>query len=71
MSCKYRNLFKILKINGWTIQRQKGSHIHFSHNTHRNIVTVPFHGGRDISKNLLKLILKQAFIMEGIINENC
>jgi len=51
---------KILKDNGWELDRIKGSHHIFSKVGCRP-VSVPFHGNKDIG-NLGKIIFKQAGI---------
>ena len=59
---KYSDLFKLLKMNGWSEVRQKGSHIIMQHPTNPNRLTVPFHAGKEVKTGLLKAILKQADI---------
>jgi len=57
---KAREIIKILERDGWTLSRQKGSHMQFEHPTKPGTTTVPFHGSKDISKDTLASILKQA-----------
>lgn len=45
----------ILKHFGFNEVRQRGSHKQFRHQDGR-VTTVPFHAGRDVSPNLLKII---------------
>ena len=53
-----KELIKLLKKNGWTVDRIKGSH----HILIRDDLTVivPVHGNRDIPKGTMESILKQA-----------
>ena len=51
---------KILKENGWTLDRIKGSHHAFTKAGYRTI-TVPFHGNKDLG-DFGKEILSQAKI---------
>lgn len=47
---KYDELFRLLKKDGWSIIRQKGSHV------------ILRHPGKEVKKGLLNAILKQANI---------
>ncbi len=47
----------ILKI-GFEIKRQKGSHVFYRHPDGR-YTTIPHHGNKDISRTLLRAILRQ------------
>ena len=47
---KYDELFRLLKKDGWSIVRQKGSHV------------IMRHPGKEVKKGLLNAILKQANI---------
>jgi len=58
-----KQLSKILKENGWILDRIKGSHHIFIKEGNR-AVPVPIHGGRDIPVGLARTILKQAGIKE-------
>ena len=49
---------KLLILHGFVFSRQKGSHKRFKHPDGRS-TTVPFHGNRDVSPVLLKLICKE------------
>ncbi len=60
ISMTAREIMKILKDNGWTLERISGSHHVFEKEGCRP-VTVPFHGNKDIG-NFGKRILKE----EGI-----
>lgn len=53
-----KELIKILKNNGWKLDRVKGSHhILIKDN---NTVVVPVHSNRDLPKGTMDAILKQA-----------
>lgn len=53
-----RQLIKILESLGFVETRQKGSHKFFKHQDGR-VTSVPFHGGEDLGKGLLRKILNQ------------
>jgi predicted RNA binding protein YcfA (HicA-like mRNA interferase family) len=54
---KPREVVRILGQLGFAEVRQRGSHKQFRHPDGR-MTTVPFHGSRDISPNLLRKILE-------------
>lgn len=55
-----REVMRKLKRGGFEFLHAKGSH-HFFHNLATNRTTsVPLHGGKDIGRNLLGKIIKQA-----------
>jgi predicted RNA binding protein YcfA (HicA-like mRNA interferase family) len=56
-----KDLSAILKENGWTLDRVKGSHYIFIKPGKRSI-PVPIHGSKDLPKGLIRAILKQAEI---------
>jgi predicted RNA binding protein YcfA (HicA-like mRNA interferase family) len=56
---KSRDVIAILKAHGWFLKRVTGSHHHYMHMDHSNIVTVP-HPRRDIPLGTLKSIEKQS-----------
>ena len=53
---------KTLKNHGWVLVRVKGSHHHFKHPSIRNLVTLPFHGSKDLTQNILNSISKMSGI---------
>lgn len=55
---KAKNIIRALRKLGFYQIRQKGSHIFFIHRDGRNTL-VPKHGGEDISKGLLRQILRE------------
>ena len=52
-------VLKALKKRGFSVVRQRGSHVRLRHQDGR-IVTVPSHSGQDIGKGLLRKILRDA-----------
>lgn len=59
---KYSELFKLLKKDGWLINKQTGSHVIMLHPTKSQQLTVPNHGSKEVKKVLCTAILKQAEI---------
>jgi predicted RNA binding protein YcfA (HicA-like mRNA interferase family) len=57
---KAREIIRIVEKDGWKLVRQTGSHMHFVHPVKPGIVTVPFHGSKDLPKFIGASILKQA-----------
>ncbi|MFH1643874.1 MAG: type II toxin-antitoxin system HicA family toxin [bacterium] len=55
---KAKNLEKILLFLGFIKTRQKGSHIFYKHPDGR-VTTVPYHKGKDITRLLLRAILRE------------
>jgi predicted RNA binding protein YcfA (HicA-like mRNA interferase family) len=56
-------LVKLLKKNGWVLDRIAGSH-YIMIKEGKRAVPVPVHGNKDLPKGLLNAILKQAGIKE-------
>ncbi|MDI9221696.1 type II toxin-antitoxin system HicA family toxin [Pantoea sp. EA-12] len=56
---KSAELIKLLKRNGWILERIKGSHHQFSHPDFVHLITVP-HPQKDLKKGTLLQILKDA-----------
>lgn len=54
----FRRLDKFLSSLGFRVVRQKGSHVFYRHEDGRT-TTVPKHPGRDISRPLLREILRE------------
>ena len=44
-----KELEKILKKDGWTAVKQKGSHRQYKHPTKPGKITIPFHGHKDLN----------------------
>ncbi len=53
-------LIRILKLIGFEIRRQKGSHLHLFRENDGRRVTVPVHSGKTIPIGTFKAILKDA-----------
>lgn len=45
---------------GWTVERQRGSHVHLHHPGNPNLLSVPVHRGKPIKIGLLKNLLALA-----------
>lgn len=54
-----KEVIKILKKNGWQLERITGSH-HIMWKDGNRSVPVPVHGKKDLGPGLLKAIFKQA-----------
>jgi predicted RNA binding protein YcfA (HicA-like mRNA interferase family) len=54
-----REVIDALRMAGFEIVRQKGSHVRLRHPDGR-VVTVPMHAGQDIGRGLLRKILRDA-----------
>jgi len=54
---KYSELLRLLKQDGWFVVRQTGSHHIMIHETKSGILSIPFHGAKEIGKGLLKATL--------------
>jgi predicted RNA binding protein YcfA (HicA-like mRNA interferase family) len=57
---KFRDMIKILREDGWYLDRIRGSHQQYRHPDKPGLVTVAGHGSDDIGPRTLKSILKQA-----------
>jgi predicted RNA binding protein YcfA (HicA-like mRNA interferase family) len=57
---KARKIIRMIEKDGWKFTRQKDSHRQFEHPTKPGTVTVTFHGSKDLSKDTIASILKQA-----------
>jgi predicted RNA binding protein YcfA (HicA-like mRNA interferase family) len=53
---KAAKLEKILRLLGFTYERQKGSHVFYRHPDGR-YTTIPHHPGKDLPRELLRAIL--------------
>ncbi len=60
-----KELTKLLKQNGWVLDRINGSH-HIYTKTKRRAVPIPVHGKKDLPKGLVIAILKQAGIKRRV-----
>jgi predicted RNA binding protein YcfA (HicA-like mRNA interferase family) len=57
---KVSELIEILKDDGWTLSRTKGSHRQFKHPNKKGLVTVAGKLSDDVRKGTLGSVLKQA-----------
>lgn len=63
-----QQLVRFLKTQGFTEDRQSGSHLTLWHKDRQITVTVPMHTGRDIGRGLVVRILKDAgFTVEDFL----
>ena len=53
-----KTLEKLLLHLGFKVKRQRGSHVFYRHPDGR-YTTIPHHGNKDLSRSLLKAILRQ------------
>lgn len=53
-------VIKMLKKAGFEEWRQKGSHLSMYKKDGNMILTIPVHGGRDLSKGTLRIIISQS-----------
>jgi predicted RNA binding protein YcfA (HicA-like mRNA interferase family) len=60
MPMKYREVLELLRRDGWTKDRQKGSHMQFIHSTKPGTITVAGTGSKEVPPGTLNVILKQA-----------
>ena len=58
-SLSYIKVIKALQRDGWTVVRQKGSHIYLKHPDGRATV-VPVHKGESVGRGLLRKIIQDA-----------
>lgn len=65
LTVKIRDLFETLKINGWELDRIRGSHHVFVHSKAKRSITVPVHT-KELPDFYAKAILKQA---QAALNE--
>ena len=54
----FKKFEKMLYKLGFTRSRQNGSHVVYHHNDGRT-VSVPNHGGKDLSRKLIRRLIKQ------------
>jgi predicted RNA binding protein YcfA (HicA-like mRNA interferase family) len=57
---KVSEVFKLLKKDGWFIERTKGDHRQLKHPTKRGVITLPGKMSDDIKKGTLGSILRKA-----------
>jgi predicted RNA binding protein YcfA (HicA-like mRNA interferase family) len=61
---KVREMLKLLKKDGWEVDRTRGSHRQLIHPTKPGTVTVSGHPSDDILPKTLKSVLRQAGLEE-------
>jgi predicted RNA binding protein YcfA (HicA-like mRNA interferase family) len=61
---KVRRILRLLKEDGWSLVRQRGSHRQFQHPNKRGTVTVAGKPGDELHPKTAASILKQADIKE-------
>jgi predicted RNA binding protein YcfA (HicA-like mRNA interferase family) len=54
----FKELEKIIKADGWQLQRTKGSHCQYTHRAKLGTVTLPFRRG-DLPPKTVKSVLNQ------------
>ncbi len=54
-----KDIIQILLNDGWTVKRQRGSHVQLEHPTKKGKVTVP-HPNKDLPAKTVQTIMKQA-----------
>ena len=54
---KARDIARVLHTLGFVKKRQEGSHMFYAHNDGR-VTTIPYHGGKDIGRGLLRKIMR-------------
>ena len=54
-----KDLMKLLKKDGWYLDRVNGSHYHFRHPSKKGLVTLP-HPRKDLPVKTIESIFKQA-----------
>ncbi|AYV94705.1 type II toxin-antitoxin system HicA family toxin [Fusobacterium necrophorum] len=57
-----KDLIKLLKQDGWYLDRIKGSHHHFKHPSKKGLVTVP-HPRKDLPQKTVESALRQAGLL--------
>ena len=57
---KVRDVIKLIIVDGWQLERTRGSHRQYTHATKSGLVTVAGHPNVDIPAGTLNSILKQA-----------
>ncbi len=60
----FKEIEKIIKKDGWYLESTVGSHYHYVHKVKKSKVTIPYHGNKELSKFVIKSILKQAGLKE-------
>jgi predicted RNA binding protein YcfA (HicA-like mRNA interferase family) len=64
----FKTVDRLLKLLGFEPVRQKGSHVFYRHTDGRT-TTVPYHTGRDVSRPLLREILREIELSPSQLEE--
>jgi predicted RNA binding protein YcfA (HicA-like mRNA interferase family) len=64
MTMKVRELLKLLRKDGWVVDRTRGDHRQLIHPTKSGTVTVSGHLSDDVHPKTLKSVLRQAGLEE-------
>lgn len=59
-------LLSLLKKKGWTVSRQKGSHVCLKHPDNPNPLVVPVHGHTPLKMGTMAAILKDAGLLKEV-----
>lgn len=62
LTVKVRDVLKLLRREGWTLVRTRGSHRQFRHPSKNGLVTIAGKPGDDVPPGTLKSIFRQAGI---------
>jgi predicted RNA binding protein YcfA (HicA-like mRNA interferase family) len=62
---KVREVLRLLRRDGWVLDRQRGSHRQLRHPEKPGVVTVAGHPGDDLARGTLRSILRQARLEPG------
>ena len=54
----FKTIEKKMVTNGWFLVRVNGSHYQYKHPVNPNTITIPSHGGKDLSMKILKNLEK-------------
>jgi predicted RNA binding protein YcfA (HicA-like mRNA interferase family) len=61
---KVKDVIKLIVLDGWYLERIRGSHRHYTHPIKKGIVTVPGKLNSDLAPGTLNSILKQSGLKE-------
>jgi predicted RNA binding protein YcfA (HicA-like mRNA interferase family) len=63
---KFKEIIGMIKLDGWYLVRQVGSHQQYHHSSKKGTVTIAGNANDDVHPKTLKSILKQAQISSTI-----
>ncbi len=61
---KFREVIRMIEVDGWRLARTRGSHQQYKHPTKPGLVTVAGKPSKDVPPGVLNNILKQAGLKE-------